>query len=155
MSEGLSLNFNASFIKSEVEIVGDEYQSKLNNLRDGEEFEDTREMQGQAPYLINAGLSYKEPNGKIEGGLFYNVQGPTLSIVGINKRPDIYTSPFNSLNLNVNYKFNEKSQFSLSIKNLMDEKKELVTESFETEAKIFSSYSPGRRIGFKWTYTVF
>ncbi len=155
VSQGLSLNFNASFIKSEVKIVGDEYQSRLNNLRDGEEFEDTREMQGQAPYLINAGLSYKEPNGKIEGGLFYNVQGPTLSIVGINKRPDIYTSPFNSLNLNINYKFNEKSQFSLSIKNLMDEKKELVTESFETEAKIFSSYSPGRTIGFKWTYTVF
>ena len=134
--------------------MGDEYESRLNNLREGEEFVETREMQGQAPYLINGGLSYKNPNGKIEGGLFFNVQGPTLSIVGINKRPDIYTSPFNSLNLNLIYKFSEQSQFSLSVKNILDEERTrhpIVWNGF----KIYSSYKPGRSIGFKWTYSLF
>ncbi|MGC6491191.1 MAG: TonB-dependent receptor domain-containing protein [Flavobacteriales bacterium] len=153
--DGLSLNINASYITSKVIIVGDEYVSRLNNLREGEEFSDSREMQGQAPYLINAGLSYKTDDNKVEGGLFYNVQGPTLSIVGINNRPDIYTSPFNSLNLNLLYKFSDRSQFSLNIKNMIDEKKELVTESFGIDPEIYSSYSPGRTIAFKWTYTVF
>ena len=155
VADGLSLNVNASYITSEVKIVGDEYESRLNNLREGEEFVETREMQGQAPYLINGGLSYKNPNGKIERGLFFNVQGPTLSIVGINKRPDIYTSPFNSLNLNLIYKFSEQSQFSLSVKNILDEEKELVTQSFGTDSEIYSSYKPGRSIGFKWTYSLF
>ena len=155
VADGLSLNVNASYITSEVKIVGDEYESRLNNLREGEEFVETREMQGQAPYLINGGLSYKNPNGKIEGGLFFNVQGPTLSIVGINKRPDIYTSPFNSLNLNLIYKFSEQSQFSLSVKNILNEEKELVTQSFGTDSEIYSSYKLGRSIGFKWTYSMF
>ncbi|MDC3050449.1 hypothetical protein OA171_01305 [Flavobacteriales bacterium] len=32
---GLSVNVNVSSIKSEVTILGDEYESRINNLRDG------------------------------------------------------------------------------------------------------------------------
>ena len=75
------------YIHSEVTIVGDEYESRQNNLRHGENFSDKREMQGQAPYLVNFGLSYKNKSKNLDIGLFYNVQGSTLSIVGINNRP--------------------------------------------------------------------
>ena len=33
VADGLSLNVNASYITSEVKIVGDEYESRLNNLK--------------------------------------------------------------------------------------------------------------------------
>ena len=59
-------------------------------------------MAGQAPYLINTGISYLGENGfwsGFEAGLYYNVQGTTLQYVGIADRPDIYTLPFHSLNL--------------------------------------------------------
>ena len=113
---GLSANVNASYIHSEVTIVGDEYESRQNNLRQGENFSDKREMQGQAPYLVNFGLSYKNKSKNLDIGLFYNVQGPTLSIVGINNRPNIYSAPFNSLNLNILCDINKKSKLTFSIK---------------------------------------
>ena len=152
---GLSVNINASYIHSEVTVVGDEYDSRLNNLRQDEKFSDKREMQGQAPYLVNLGLSYKNKLNNLDIGLFYNVQGPTLSIVGINNRPDIYTSPFNSLNLNVLYDINKKSKLTFSIKNILDEERQMLTQSYGAEDQVYSSYSPGTSFSFKWSYDIF
>ncbi len=152
---GLSVNINASYIHSEVTVVGDEYDSRLNNLRQDEKFSDKREMQGQAPYLVNLGLSYKNKLNNLDIGLFYNVQGPTLSIVGINNRPDIYTSPFNSLNLNVLYDINKKSKLTFSIKNILDEERQMLTQSYGVEDQVYSSYSPGTSFSFKWSYDIF
>ena len=152
---GLSVNVNVSSIKSEVTIVGDEYESRINNLRDGESFDDKREMQGQAPYLVNLGFSYKNKTKGIDIGLFYNVQGSTLSIVGINNRPDVYTAPFNSLNLNVLYDINKRSKLAFSIKNILDEERQMLTQSFGAEDQVYSSYSPGKSFSFKWSYNIF
>ncbi len=155
IQQGFSLNVNASFIKSEATIVRDELASRQNNLRVGEKFSDTREMQGQAPYLINIGLTYKNKVKPFNAGLFYNVQGSTLSIVGINNRPDIYSSPFNSLNANIIYVYNQKSTFTLSVKNLMDQKREMVTRSYSIDDQVYSSYHPGMTFGFKWSYSFY
>ena len=135
---GLSANVNASYIHSEVTIVGDEYESRQNNLRQGENFSDKREMQGQAPYLVNFGLSYKNKSKNLDIGLFYNVQGPTLSIVGINNRPNIYSAPFNSLNLNVLCDINKKSKLTFSIKNILDEDRQMLTQSYGSDQQIYS-----------------
>ena len=105
--------------------------------------------------MVNAGLSFKSLNQKIEGGLFYNVQGPNLSIVGINNRPDIYTSPFNSLNLNLIYKLNDKSQISFTAKNILNNKKEMITDTYGIDSQVYSSYSPGQSFGIKWSYILF
>ena len=51
---------------------------------------DYRTLQGQAPYLINSGISYTNPDKGIQTGIFYNVQGKTLEIVGDGFRPDVY-----------------------------------------------------------------
>ena len=56
--ENVSFNLNASVIESQLEMDEVELSARRNNLRDGEELEDTRDMQGQSPYLINAGFSY-------------------------------------------------------------------------------------------------
>ena len=152
---GLSTNINVSYVKSEVTIVGDEYESRQNNLRQGEKFSDKREMQGQAPYLVNLGLSYKSKARGLDIGLFYNVQGPSLSIVGINNRPDIYTAPFNSLNLNVLCDINKKSKLTFSIKNILDEDRQMLTQSYGSEEQVYSAYSPGKSFSLKWSYNIF
>ena len=41
----------------------------------------------------------------LETGLFYNVQGKTLEIVGTGVVPDVYTLPFHSLNFNFSKNF--------------------------------------------------
>lgn len=150
--DGLFVNMNNSLIYSEVEITGDEESSVLNSLRDGEEFSPIRQMQGQAPFILNLSLSYIKD--KFDVGLFYNVEGEKLSIVGINRRPNIYSSPFHSINLNFStYLNNDKSlKLSLLSKNLLNQKREFYAKSYGIEDQIYSSFLSGRTFSFKLSY---
>ena len=38
-------------------------------------------MAGQAPFVVNVGLTYGDPESGIDAGLFYNVKGRTLEII--------------------------------------------------------------------------
>ena len=66
MFEKFSFNINASLIESRLKMSKEEYDSRKLNLRkngDGgvvETLGHTRDMQGQAPYLINAGLNFDD-----------------------------------------------------------------------------------------------
>ncbi len=59
-----------------------EFEARKNFDRGEETIDDTRQMAGQAPYVVNAGLSYNNFETGLDFGLFYNVKGPTLEIVG-------------------------------------------------------------------------
>ena len=122
-----------------------EYNGRVKSDRNNGIVNDTREIQGQSPYLINAGLNYASSNGKIESSINYNVQGRTLQIVGTTYVPDVYTEPFNSINFNANYKLGENNKFKigLRIKNILNEKVENYYLSFGHKA-LFSSLNPGR-----------
>lgn len=163
LSENLFLNLNTSVIKSEVEIIDEELIARQTNLREGEILETrwlenaenatiVREMQGQAPFLVNTGLSYKYEDLDMEAGIFYNVQGPTLTVVSMNKIPDIYTSPFHSVNINFSYNYSDETKFTFNVKNILDQDKELLTQSYGVDPLIYRSYKPGRFFSFKWTH---
>nr|WP_321358802.1 TonB-dependent receptor [uncultured Draconibacterium sp.] len=157
--KNFSVNFNYTYTKSKIELSASEYRSKELNARTGETIDDYRDMAGQAPYLINAGLSY---NGGEEGfwsgfgaGIYYNVQGETLEYVGIADLPNVYTSPFHSLNFNSSKSFGKDDHYSIGFKidNILNESKESVYKSFEAADQIFSRLSPGTTFQFKFGYT--
>ncbi len=131
-----------------------EFDARVESKRDGETINETRDMAGQAPYLINAGLSYKSPSG-LDAGLFFNVQGRTLHYVGTAEQPDVYAVPFQSLNFNANKRLGVQDRLSIGIKieNILNDKKEVVAESYNTNDEIFESYAPGTafsvRLGYK------
>src|SRR5690606_34645549 len=88
----LSLNLNLSLIDSKIEMAkgpNQEYEARQIYARDGETIKDTRELQGQSPFLVNAGLNYNNRKAGIETGLFYNVQGKTLEVVGFGLNADV------------------------------------------------------------------
>ena len=148
LSENLSnlnLTFNTSIIRSEEIMDEKEYEGRIKSARSGEVVSRKRELQGQSPYLVNLGLNYNSINNNFEGSLNYNVQGKTLQIVGVNYVPDIFTEPFNSLNLNFNYKFGRTGnlKLGLGIKNLLDEKVESYYYTNDIKS-IYSSLSPRR-----------
>lgn len=155
---GLRVNANITWSSSKIKMSDTEYQSRLENARLGQEIEEYRPMAGQAPYLINGGISYS--GGKegfwerIELGLFYNVQGTTLEYIGVADRPDIYTRPFHSLNFNSSFKLGEKRRWALGlkVKNLLQEDIELVYKSFEAEDQFFEKRSPGILSTLKLSY---
>jgi hypothetical protein len=156
----LGIVANFSYIYSRVEMSPTEYQSRVNNARAGQTIDQYRDMAGQAPYLVNIGLTYSGLqrgfwNG-FEAGLFYNVQGPTLTFVGIVDRPDVYSVPFHSLNLNLIKLFGQgRYRLALKFTNLLDDRRELVFKSYKAEDQFFTSLRPGTTIRVAFTINLF
>lgn len=154
-----SINGNASVIKSSQlmdKSLNGEYESKLQNLRVGQTLSDKRSLQGQSPYLINAGLNYTDDHNGLQTGLFFNVQGKSLEVVGIGAISDVYTLPFNSLNFTMNKDLGreKKSTINFKIENLLNNDIESHYQSFGSSDKIFlkkhigMSFSFGYHINF-------
>jgi TonB-dependent receptor len=165
ISPGLS-NFsvgtNITFANSEVDlksvIVNEsgftEWESRQNNAREGEVVESSRPMGGQSPYLINAYLNYSDVQGFFNANLSYNVQGESLFIIGVGAIPDIYTQPFNSLNLNVYRDFgpDKNHRLTIGVNNLlMAENKDLYKGYGGAEA-VYSVFRPGRTFSVTYGY---
>ena len=157
---GFMISLNTSIIKSELEMdksAGGEYESRMNNLREGETISDTRQMQGQAPYLINAGINYAPLDSDWESGLYYNVQGRRISIVGIGAAADVYDVPFHSLNFSVKRGFGRlrNQQLSFQVSNILDSKRKQEYESFGSSNSTFSLLNPGRTFSLKYRMSLF
>ncbi|MBD8489652.1 TonB-dependent receptor [Echinicola sp. CAU 1574] len=154
-AENFFFNANVTFTKSSIQMSESELRSRELSAREGEEISSTRDMAGQAPYIVNTGLAYENWESGWEAGVYYNVQGSTLSYVGFGNRTDTYTVPFHSLNLNVNKTFgaDEKFQTGLKVSNLLNDKKEEVFRSYNAQDQIFTSLSPGTKISLKLAYT--
>ena len=140
-----SLNLNTSVIQSIQTMSDAEYQGRLISNPD-KEIDDSRELQGQSPYLINLGLVYNLFEKNIEIGSYYNVQGKTLEVVGIGNLPDVYTLPFHNLNLNISKSFGKNLDQSLTFKaeNLLNSKRESEYDYYNIETSPFSIYNPGQ-----------
>lgn len=144
----ISFNANFSVIDSKVDMSETEFNSRTLAARQGETIEDTRELQGQSPYLINLGFNYKGENNGWQTGLFYNVQGKTLEVVGIRAVPDVYTLPFHNLSLSVGKEFGKdrNSKITLRFQNILDDQRESVYQSFRATDQIYSLRDPGQSI---------
>jgi hypothetical protein len=140
LSDKLSLASNFSYILSQVEMTPNERIGKTNELRKGQTLDDKREMQGQAPYIINFGINYDNRESGFTANLSYNVQGPKLSIVGIGRLPDVYTESFHSLNFKSSYSLGKgkRSQISFAVTNLLNDIPVQVYRGLNAEDKIFT-----------------
>jgi TonB-dependent receptor len=152
--ENLKFNINASYIESDLTMFEDEYNRRVNAARDGESIEKSRELQGQSPYLINAGLNYSDSEIGLQTGLFFNVQGETLEVVGTGIVPDVYTVPFNSLNFTFNKKLGEekKSTFDIKVSNILNSKRKSVYQSYKASDKTFTQFNPGTEFSVGYNY---
>ena len=152
--ENLKFNINASYIESDLTMFEDEYNRRVNAARDGESIEKSRELQGQSPYLINAGLNYSDSEIGLQTGLFFNVQGETLEVVGTGIVPDVYTVPFNSLNFTFNKKLGEekKSTVDIKVSNILNNKRKSVYQSYKASDKTFTQFNPGTEFSIGYSY---
>lgn len=153
--KNFSWNTNVTVTESQIKMSASEFQSRSLTAREGEVVKNTRDMAGQAPYIINTGLAFQNYATGWEAGIFYNVQGPTLNYVGFGNRTDTYSVPFNSLNLNLNKSFgaDERVQAGFGVENLLNQKREFVFQSYEAQDQIFSSIAPGVKVKFSFAYS--
>jgi len=153
------LNFvsNITLVQAEVELdksPGGEYESRVSTERVGEVSKETRDMQGQAPYIINSHINYKGLENGFEANVSYNVQGRSLAVVGIGLNPDVYTEPFHNLSLKTSKSFgaDRKMRLSFSVKNILGSKREKYYHNFGTDKQLFESFAPFRSFSLGFSY---
>jgi outer membrane receptor protein involved in Fe transport len=135
-------NTNVTLVKSQITMTETEYQARKHYERLNENIDNTRVMAGQSPFVINTGLSYKNDKIGLNVGLFYNVKGQTLSIVGTGLSPDVYDESFYSLNLSVSQKIKNTS-IDFRVQNILNDKVESFYHSYKAEKQVFNSVNPG------------
>ena len=150
----LSLGTNLTLVYSNVMMNPNEFLSRIENAREGEEVKESRRLQGQSPFIINAYLGYDHKKSGLEGNLSYNVQGKRLSIVGIGRNPDVYEMPFNSLNLKVSKRLGaaQKSVVSFGANNLLDAKKQRFYEGYNANPVVYDLFRPGTSYSFSLAF---
>ena len=141
-----NLSGNLILVKSEITMTDSEYKSRLAYEKEGENITNKRQMAGQSPYVVNGGVTYTNKENAIQAGLFYNVKGPTLYIVGAGLFPDIYTDPFHSLNFSINKRFGkeDRTKIDFKVSNILGDNNYNYYSSFGAEDQVYSEYSIGR-----------
>lgn len=110
--EDLHLGFNYAWIDSEIELGEDIIGIQTSN---------NRPLQGQSPYVLNLQLGYRDPEGRREATLLYNVIGERIVGVGVRELPDIYEQPVRQLDLVLSQRFGDGWRARLRLRNLLDE----------------------------------
>jgi len=149
-----NLLLNASYIKSEVK-EGKTY------VRD-----EKRPMQGQSPYIINAGLYYNNRDKKLMVSALYNVIGERIIFVGDPNTPHTYEQPRNLLELLISKQIGEHLTIKAGIEDILNETVQFTQEIIfdedtnedgvpDTEVKklqVLREFKPGRKFSLGLTY---
>ena len=113
--------FNFTQIQSQATMTALETSVRENAGVPG----DTRPLQGQPAYVLNAGLNFDKPEYRFYAGLFFNVSGPLLYAAGGGTSqadfvPDAYAQPFPALDFNLTQGLTEEWKMTLRGKNLLN-----------------------------------
>lgn len=109
--DNMSANINAAYIFSNVD-----YGDSVNVS--GQEAK--RALQGQSPYILNAILSYYDPETNWNASISYNVFGPRIFAVGSAMFPTIYEMPRHSLDLTVSKKVTKNWTAKIGIQDVLN-----------------------------------
>src|SRR5690606_27986286 len=106
-----------------------------------------RAMVGQAPYVVNAGLTWNHPHSEASATVLFNRVGERITEAGESPLPDIVEAPRNVLDLSVRLPLLQALSLRLDARNLFDAEY-LVSQGGVTR----ESYRAGRvfSIGFAW-----
>lgn len=151
--EKFSIFSNITYIYSKVTL--------LSTTGSGSAATSNRPLQGQSPYLINAGLQYDNAVKGWSGSLLYNRVGQRLALVGINELgfPDVYERPRNQVDIQLAKKvMNKRGEFRLTWADVLNNAYYFYENTDSKKAfagstdRLFNAYKPGSTITLGFTY---
>lgn len=146
--EFLSLATNVTFVHSEVNVPDDElFTARLSDP----DFDDTRPLYGQSPYIFNMDLSYLNPEIDLTVDLNTNVFGDRLSDVTLGANPDVFERGYVTTDLIISKGFANNFSAKLSLKNLLDPEIKSTSE-LNGEEYVYQSFNRGRSISLSISY---
>lgn len=147
----LSAVINGSLIKSKVKF-------------DEGSVEDERPLQGQSPFLVNAGLFYQNDPLQLTMGLMYNIIGKRIVGIGLKSKsenstvnddiPDMYEMPRNVLDFTVTKRLGKHVEIAAAIKDIFSQdvlykqfpKFEDSEGNMQEREQITRQFNPGQNI---------
>jgi len=118
--KGLEFRANVTLVKSITEYIRTRQEIVGTTVVTYNEDTVKRPMFGQAPYVVNAILSYTSDTLGLTATVSYNIQGPRLVIGSNNKStPDIYELPRNLLDFKLSKKIGKHFIASFTIKDIL------------------------------------
>ena len=149
--DNLYINGNVSVIASQVDLGNRDISgNKLPAT--------TRPLQGQSPYLINAGFQYDGKKGT-NLSLLYNRIGDRLSLVGNDDFKDIYEVARNLVDLQISQKvLKDKGEIKFTISDLINnevatyENRDNKIGYNGSNDKYFARYKPGTTLSVGFNY---
>jgi len=145
-----SIGGNLTLIKSKVDLSDDELVF-IKDIRPSAG--DTRELFGQAPYIVNAFLNYNNADKGLKANLSFNVSGEKIAVVGRKGSPHIYDQPRPTLDFNIGKVFNEKFSMKFAAKNLMNAKVNWEMHFKDVDYQT-NAYSLGRTYSIGFSYFI-
>lgn len=106
----LYLSGNLALIASEVDLSDTE----------GNQTSSQRPLQGQSPWVVNAQISYENPDIRTSVALLYNAFGPRIVDVGTSGIPDTYEMPVHRVDLVWTQGLDAHWQTRVKVSNLLD-----------------------------------
>lgn len=104
---------NATLMRSRIRPGGDGFASLTNA---------ERPMMGQAPYVLNGGITFADASGALSGTLLYNVVGRRIHAAGIYPLPDSYEETRHLLDASLQVPLVSGLRVRFDAKNLLDAK---------------------------------
>ena len=138
-----SLVLNGTYIFSRVKL-----DDKLAAAQS-----DNRPLQGQSPYIINAGLNYNDPKKGLQLNFNYNVIGKRIFAVGNNfgaPYPDWYEIPRNVIDFNFSKQLTKAIMLKGGISDILNQGNIILQDgnqdqNFDRDKdQIIQNYAPGR-----------
>lgn len=109
--EPLSAFANATLMKSEIELA-EGTAAAATNL--------SRRMVGQAPYVLNTGLTYASRAGGTSATILFNRVGERIAAAGASPLPDVIDLPRNVLDFSLRSMLLNGTTLRFDLKNLLD-----------------------------------
>jgi outer membrane receptor protein involved in Fe transport len=107
----------------------------------------TRRLVGQAPYVVNAGLSYSNLSGSTNATILYNVVGDRIFAAGVMPLPNIVEKARNVVDLSLRFPVMGSLSGRMDARNVLDARYRYMQGNLEREG-----YNAGRSLslGFSW-----
>ena len=109
--QGLSAFANATIMQSQVTLDATNGTSQTNS---------NRRMVGQAPYVLNTGLTWTTFSGNTSATVLYNRVGERIDAAGESPLPDVITMPRNVMDISLRYGFARSVSLRADLRNVLN-----------------------------------
>ena len=109
--QGFSLFTNATVMQSRVSLDTTNGTSQTNK---------NRRMVGQAPYVLNGGLTYTTSDGTTSATVLYNRVGERIDAAGESPLPDVIQKPRNVMDISLRWGFARSASLRADLRNALN-----------------------------------